>query len=115
MSKEKFEFELPPGGKAAGVPRSFGYNTDVSPAQASYLQSLAELAASEDLSQDLRGQTRVLSIVFTVITALFIALRFLARSRQAARFGIDDYVAVFALAVLVGNMAVNLVCRSYTA
>lgn len=113
MSKEKFEFELPPGGKGGVLPRSYAYNnSDVSPAEASYFQSLAELAATEYLSQDLREQARVLSIAFTAFAALFVALRFLARSRQAARIRIDDYIVVFALAVLVGSMAVNLVCAS---
>lgn len=113
MAKEKFEFELPSDGDVTILPATYAYNSsDVSPALASYLKFLAELASTEDLRQDLREPTRILSIVFTVFAAMFVGLRLLARIRKAARIGADDYLAAFALVVLVGNMAINLIRMS---
>lgn len=74
------------------------------PALAAYIEAAQKIAATQDLTQDRRGSTRTLSIIFTVIAAVFVALRFLSRSRQGARYGLDDWLIVAALLFLVGNL-----------
>ena len=74
------------------------------PGLAAYLEAAQKIAATQDLTQDRRGSTRTLSIVFTVIAVVFVALRFLARSRQGAGYGLDDWLIVAALLFLVGNL-----------
>lgn len=83
-------------------------DTARSEAERAYLQKLADRAAEQNLSEDLRKYVRDTSIAFTVFAGVFVGLRFLARHRQAARIGVDDYLMVAALLVLVGNMIMNL-------
>lgn len=84
-------------------------DTSRSDAERAYLRTLTEFAAKQDLTEDTRVYVRDVTVAFTVFAAVFVALRFLARYRQAARIGVDDWLMVAALAVLVGNMAMNLV------
>ena len=84
-------------------------DTSRSDAERAYLQKLTDFAAQQDLTQDARGYVRNVTIAFTVFAGVFVALRFLARYRQAARIAIDDWLMVAAMVVLVGNMAMNLV------
>jgi hypothetical protein len=79
-----------------------------SQAERDYLQKLAQHAATQDLTQDVRGYVQDISIAFTVFAAVFVLLRFIARWRQAARIAIDDWLIVASLVVLVGNMVMNL-------
>ncbi|KAK4156623.1 hypothetical protein C8A00DRAFT_40924 [Chaetomidium leptoderma] len=79
-----------------------------SEAERAYLQQLTDFAAKQDLTEDMRGYVRDVSIAFTVFAGVFVALRFFARFRQAARICIDDWLMVAALAVLIGNMIMNL-------
>lgn len=83
---------------------------DEASAKAAYLQKLQDIATTQDSSEDLRANTRNLSIVFTVVAAVFVCLRFIARWRQAVRIGIDDWLILVALALLLGNLVMNLVC-----
>jgi hypothetical protein len=83
-------------------------DTRLSEAERDYLKKLADNAASQNLTDDLRPHVRSLSIAFTVFAAVFVGLRFLARYRQAARIGVDDWLILASLAVLVGNMVMNL-------
>ncbi|KAK3295782.1 uncharacterized protein B0H64DRAFT_154497 [Chaetomium fimeti] len=73
-----------------------------------YLQKLTDFAAEQDLTEDLRGYVRDVTIAFTVFAGVFVGLRFLARYRQNARILIDDWMMVAAFVVLVGNMIMNL-------
>lgn len=82
---------------------------NITPAKAAYLGGLADAAETQDLTQDMRPQVRKLSITFTVLAAVFVALRFLARSRRAARVGTDDWLILVSLVLLVGNLAMNLI------
>jgi len=84
-------------------------DTSRSEAERAFLQRLTDLAAGQDLTQDLRSYVRNVTIAFTVFAGVFVALRFLARYRQGARILIDDWLMVAAFAVLVGNMIMNLV------
>ncbi|KAK4044369.1 hypothetical protein C8A01DRAFT_31424 [Parachaetomium inaequale] len=84
-------------------------DTSRSEAEREFLQQLTDFAAKQDLTQDLRGYVRDVTIAFTVFAGVLVALRFLARYRQAARVGLDDWLMVAAFVVLVGNMAMNLV------
>ncbi len=84
-------------------------DTSRSEAERAYLQKLTDFAAKQDLTEDTRQYVRDVSIAFTVFAAIFVGLRFLARYRQAARIGTDDWLIVAALAVLIGNMVMNLV------
>lgn len=77
-------------------------------AKTAYLEYLADAAATQDLAEDRRPETRNLSIVFTVLAALFVALRFVMRRRPTAYIGVDDWLVLAALLLLIGNMAMNL-------
>jgi hypothetical protein len=98
------------GSPPAPTPVAYPVNdTSRSEAERAYLQQLTDFAAKQDLTQDLREYVRNVTIAFTVFAGVFVALRFLARYRQAARVGLDDWLMVAAFAVLIGNMAMNLV------
>jgi hypothetical protein len=92
------------------LPRAY----DEAVAKAAYIQKLADIASTQDLSEDLRGRTRTLTIFFTVLAAFFVGLRFTARWRQAVYFGIDDWLIVVALVLCIGNMIMNLERESTT-
>ncbi|TVY54274.1 Satratoxin biosynthesis SC1 cluster protein, partial [Lachnellula suecica] len=79
------------------------------PRLAAYLEGAMAVAATQDLAQDERSNTRVLSIVFTVLAVVFVGLRFLARHKQNAQYQVDDWLMVLALAFLFGNLACVLV------
>jgi hypothetical protein len=76
-----------------------------------YKKKLEDEAARQDLSEDLRPMTRDLSIAFTVFGAVFVVLRFLARKKQRVEIGIDDWLMLAALALLIGNCIFNMVCK----
>lgn len=84
-------------------------DTSLSAAERAYLQTLQDAADKQDLSQDLRPELRNLSIAFTILAALVVALRFLARHRQRAPYGVDDWLILVSLALLGANLAFNLV------
>lgn len=80
-------------------------------AKDAYLQRLDDLAATQDLSEDVRNRVRWLSVAFTIVAAVFVILRFVGRWRQVVRFGVDDWLIVAAWVFLLGNMVFNLVCE----
>jgi hypothetical protein len=82
-------------------------DTTIPEPERQYLGKLAANAAKQDLSQDLGPHVRHLSLAFTIFAAVFVALRFFGRYRQAAHIGVDDYLILFSLAVLVGNLVMN--------
>jgi hypothetical protein len=84
-------------------------DTTRSEAERAYLQQLTDFAAKQDLTQDMRDYVRNVTIAFTVFAGVFVGLRFVARHRQGARIATDDYLIVASLAVLIGNMAMNLI------
>ena len=81
---------------------------DEAAAKAEWLQHLADVAAQQDLSQDVRPRTLALTLAFTAMAVIVVAMRFLARHRQGAAYLIDDWMIVVALAILFGNMAMNI-------
>ncbi|RKU40960.1 hypothetical protein DL546_003013 [Coniochaeta pulveracea] len=94
---------------ATTTPVSYPVNdTRLSEAERDYLEKLADNAASQNLTEDLRPHVRSLSIAFTVFATAIVGLRFFARHRQAARIGVDDWLILASLAVLLGNMVMNL-------
>ncbi|KAF3346871.1 Eukaryotic peptide chain release factor subunit 1 [Verticillium dahliae VDG2] len=84
-------------------------SSDMTSTKSVYLERLARFAATQDLSQDKRSYVRDFSIACTALAAVFVALRFLARYRQRARLGADDWLALMAFVLLGGNLAINLV------
>lgn len=80
-------------------------------AKREYLKKLADFAEDQNLSEDLRSYVRAITIAFTVFAAFVVGLRFLARHLQGARYLIDDYLMLSALVLLIGNMAMNLLCK----
>lgn len=84
-------------------------DTSLSAAERSYLQQLQDEAAHQNLEQDLRPEVRNLSIAFTVLAAFIVGLRFLARHRQNAPYGVDDWLILVSLAFLAGNLVFNIV------
>ncbi|OHE93563.1 hypothetical protein CORC01_11160 [Colletotrichum orchidophilum] len=74
-----------------------------------YLKKLAGFAEKQNLSEDLRAYVRGVTIAFTALAAFVVGLRFTARHLQGARYLKDDYTMLFALALLIGNMIMNLI------
>lgn len=79
------------------------------PRLAAYLEGAMKVAATQNLKEDQRSNTRVLSVVFSVLAAVFVGLRFLARHRQGAKYDIDDWLMVVSLLFLAGNLVCVLV------
>jgi hypothetical protein len=79
------------------------------PRLAAYLEAAMKAAGTQNLTQDRRSSTRVLSIVFSVLAIVFVGLRFLARHRKGAKYGLDDWLMVVSLAFLAGNLTCVLV------
>ncbi|TDZ17521.1 Satratoxin biosynthesis SC1 cluster protein 4 [Colletotrichum orbiculare MAFF 240422] len=88
----------------------YPYNdTSIDQPQRDYLKQLADFAEDQNLDDDLQNYVRGITIAFTAFAAFIVGLRFLARHLQAARYLIDDYLMLFALVVLIGNMIMNLI------
>ena len=81
----------------------------VEEAKQAYLDRMAEIAATQDLTQDLRPSVRTMSIAFTAIAASFVGLRFFARLKRGVGLGMDDWLSLASLVLLFGNFAMNLV------
>lgn len=86
--------------------------SSVEAAKQAYLDRMAEIAATQDLSQDLRPNVRNLSIAFTGVASFFVCLRFLSRLKQGVRIGSDDWLSIVALVFLIANLVMNLVRTS---
>lgn len=84
-------------------------DTSLSSAERSYLLQLESYAAEQNLEQDLRPNVRALSVAFTVLAAAVVGLRFLARQRQGAPYGVDDWLILVSLVLLGGNLVFNIV------
>jgi rhodopsin domain-containing protein len=96
------------GASMSSTPVTYPVNdTTIPEPERTYLEKLADNAAKQDFSQDLRGHVQHLSVAFTVFAAVFVALRFLTRYRTSARIGTDDWLIILSMAVLVGNMVMN--------
>lgn len=84
---------------------------DEAVAKAAYIQHMAEVAAKQDLTEDVRDRSRWLTIGFTLFATVVVAMRFVARRRQGAKLLIDDWLTVVTLVILYGNMIMNIVCK----
>lgn len=84
-------------------------DTGRSPAERAYLQELTDIAAKQPLEEDKRQEVRNITIIFTVITVLIVALRFISRLKIKAPFWTDDWLTLAALMLLFGNAAFNFV------
>jgi hypothetical protein len=89
----------------------FARQYDEAAAKAAWLAKIEEVASTQDLSEDLRSRTKALSVAFTVLAAVIVALRFFARWKKCVHLGTDDWLMLVSLVLLVGNMAMNLVCK----
>ncbi|EFQ34804.1 hypothetical protein CGRA01v4_01681 [Colletotrichum graminicola] len=74
-----------------------------------YLKKLADLAEQQNLEEDMRSYVRAVTIAFTVLATVVVGLRFTSRHLQNAKYLIDDYTMLAALAILIGNMIMNLI------
>ncbi|CAN8106220.1 unnamed protein product [Discula destructiva] len=84
-------------------------DTSLSAEERAWLQQLSDNAEQQDLTEDLRSDVRTLSIVFTVLAAVVVGMRFIARHRQGAPYLIDDWLIVLSLVFLGANFAMNMV------
>lgn len=84
-------------------------DTSRSDAERAYLQQLEDYAEKQNLDEDLRSSVLSLSIAFTVLAAVVVSLRFVARHRQGAPYWVDDWLILLSLALLGGNLVFNLV------
>ncbi|KAL1850665.1 hypothetical protein Daus18300_012876 [Diaporthe australafricana] len=84
-------------------------DTSRSLAERAYLQELTDLAANQPLEQDSRQEVRTLTIIFTIIAVIVVALRFVSRLKLKAPFWVDDWLILAALVLLFGNAAFNFV------
>lgn len=87
-------------------------DTSLSLAEREYLQRLQDFGAQQNLDEDMRSYVRAISIAFTVFATIVVALRFESRRLQAAKILIDDYLMLASLALLIGNMIMNLIRES---
>ncbi|KAI6365774.1 hypothetical protein MCOR25_005263 [Pyricularia grisea] len=98
----------------ASGPATYFYNdTSLPEAQRQYLKGLADAAAIQNLDEDVRNYVRAITIAFTVLATIVVGMRLWARQLQAAKIMIDDYAMLAALALLYGNMIINLVLVDY--
>ena len=86
-------------------------NSTVDPRLAAYLEAAMKVAATQNLAQDRRPNTRVLTIIFSILAVVFVGLRFFSRHRQGANYGLDDWLMVASLGFLATNLACVLVSR----
>lgn len=84
-------------------------DTSRSLAERAYLQELTDLAANQPLEEDSRQEVRTLTIIFTIIAVIVVALRFVSRLKIKAPFWVDDWLILAALVLLFGNAAFNFV------
>lgn len=84
-------------------------DTSRSLAERAYLQELTDLAANQPLEEDSRQQVRTLTIIFTIIAVIVVALRFVSRMKIKAPFWVDDWLILAALVLLFGNSIFNFV------
>lgn len=84
-------------------------DTSRSLAERAYLQELTDLAANQPLEEDSRQEVRTLTIIFTIIAVIVVALRFISRLKIKAPFWVDDWLILAALVLLFGNAAFNFV------
>lgn len=84
-------------------------DTSRSLAERAYLQELTDLAANQPLEEDSRQEVRTLTIIFTIIAIIVVALRFISRLKIKAPFWVDDWLILAALVLLFGNSAFNFV------
>lgn len=84
-------------------------DTSRSLAERAYLQELTDLAANQPLEEDSRQEVRTLTIIFTIIAVIVVALRFISRLKIKAPFWVDDWLILAALILLFGNSAFNFV------
>lgn len=84
-------------------------DTSRSVAERAYLQQLQDAAQTQNLDEDLRTEIMSLSVAFTVLAAVVVGLRFLARHLQRAPFWIDDWLILASLVMLGANLVFNIV------
>lgn len=87
-------------------------DTSLSLGEREYLQTLQDAALQQNLEEDLRPEVQNLSIIFTVLAAVVVCLRFLARHIQRAQYGIDDWMILASLVMLGANLVFNMVMIS---
>ncbi|KAK8109658.1 hypothetical protein PG999_007795 [Apiospora kogelbergensis] len=78
-------------------------------AREGFAAALLAMSHTQDLSETLCHQTRVLVIVITLLATVFVALRFLGRWRQGVSFGADDWTCLVALVLLYANFIIHLI------
>lgn len=84
-------------------------DTTRSLAERAYLQELTDFAAEQPLEEDSRQEVRTLTIVFTIVAVIVVALRFVSRRKTKAPVWVDDWLILAALVLLFGNAAFNFV------
>lgn len=84
-------------------------DTSLSVGEREYLQQLQDAAQTQNLDEDLRPEVMTLSVAFTVLAAVVVGLRFLARHLQRAPFWIDDWMILASLVMLGANLVFNVV------
>lgn len=80
------------------------------PRLAAYLVVMAKLGKDQDLTEDISGEVRGLSISFTVLAFLFVVLRYGAKYKQGGKYALDDWLLVVSTGFLIGNTV--LLCTS---
>jgi hypothetical protein len=75
------------------------------PALLAYLEGAAAVAATQDLTQDVRAATINLSVAFVSIAFVFLILRFYSRQKQMTGYGMDDWLIILAFLFLGANLA----------
>lgn len=79
-------------------------------AREGFAAALEAMSHTQDLSENLCSQTRVLVIVITILATIFVVMRFLGRYKHGMRLDADDWTCLVALVLLYANSVVHIVC-----
>ncbi|POS82910.1 hypothetical protein EPUL_005110, partial [Erysiphe pulchra] len=74
------------------------------PRLGAYLASQAPIFATQDLSQDRRWSTYLISYISIGLAFLFLVLRIWARFRRSFGYGLDDWIIILSFFFLGGNL-----------
>lgn len=61
---------------------------------------------------DMKAQLYGIDITFTLLAAMAVGLRFVARARTAGGYGWDDWLCLVSLGVTIANFAMNAISES---
>lgn len=81
------------------------------PRLGAFLASQAPIFAKQNLSEDRRWTTYLISYISIGVALLFLVLRLWARFRRSFGYGLDDWIIILAFCFLGGNLGCVIKCE----